>query len=138
MVKNMGIIEPGRFDIRDEEEKIVLKPILELEKDIAPVVKKRDIIEFEISSNAVENDDITGKYELFVVEKNDEKVELAIMELEEENEEIILFSELSLLLNSKLIKVLLYAINMGIIANAINKMNSDVWNEVVMIREFYL
>ncbi|KAF5061754.1 hypothetical protein DSECCO2_311840 [anaerobic digester metagenome] len=134
----MAILDLERFSRRDEQEKIVLKPILELEKDIAPAVKRRDVIDFEISSNALENDDITGKYEIYVVEKDDESVELGIVELESEYDDIILFSELSLLLDSKLIKVLIYAINMGIIANAINKMNSDLWSKGKRIEDDYL
>ena len=126
------------FAKREEEEKKIMEEIFEFEEEIAPVVKKGDIIEFEIKESRVEDEDIIGKYEVIVVEKENEKVELAIRKLEEEYEDIIPFSELSFLLDSKLIKVLLYTINNGLIGTAINRMNRGILHTCLMIKEHYL
>mgnify|MGYP000911680512 CR=1 FL=1 len=134
----MGNINSETFEKRDNWENGIMEQIFEVEKVIAPVVKKGDVIEFEISISPVPNDDITGKYEIIVVEKNKENIELAIREVEAEYDDIILFSELSLLLDSKLIKVLLFAINSGGIGKAVNKMNHKIWKECKTIDNLYL
>jgi hypothetical protein len=133
----MAAINENTFKKRDELEKRIIGYISDFQKVIAPVVNKWDIIKFEIERAPVfENEDINGEYEIIVVEKSEENVELAIIDSKEEYEEIIPFSELSLL-DSKLVKVLLFGIKNGTIVNTINKMNANLWNDGLMMEEFY-
>ncbi len=137
MVKKMASINQEAFEKRDKGEKEVLEQILELEKAIIPVVKKGEVIEFVLSENEIESDDITGTYEIIVLENDDGNLELAIKESEEDYEDIVPFSELSLLFDSKLIKVLIVSINRGIIVNAVNRMNRKLEKEAQRISNNY-
>ena len=132
----MVVINPRIFKKRDEIEKRIIGYILEIQKDIAPGVNEGDVIKFEIEGTPViGNEDINGEYEIIVVEKSEESVELAIIDQKEEYEDIIPFSELSLL-DSKLVKVLLVAIENGTIADSVNKMNAKLWNDGLIMEEF--
>ena len=137
MVKKMASIDKEAFENRDKGEKEFIEQILELEEAVIPVVKKGEVIEFVVSENEIENDDITGTYEVVVLEKDDGNLELAIRESEEDYEDIVPFSELSLLFDSKLIKVLIFSINRGIIVNAVNRMNRKLGKEAQRISNNY-
>ncbi|SCG84703.1 hypothetical protein [Methanobacterium congolense] len=132
----MTSIDLEAFKNRNDEEKVFMEQILEMQETITPAVKEGDIIKFEIERNVVEGDDIIGNYEIIVVKKNSEDVKLALMELD--GEYAVLFSELSLSLHPKLIKALLVAIKFNKIVDAVNKMNRALWDEGLRMKEYYL
>jgi len=133
-------VEQNTFEQRDGEEKNIMKKamerILKLQNDIKPVMKEWDSIEFEIKENIVDNDDITGKYEVILL-KNEEELELGIRELKGEYDEIIPFSELSPILDLKLIKALLIGIRTSEIVIAVNERNRKLWYDYRNLEDFY-